>query len=267
MAAWVMVSASVLGGAIGSFLNVCIDRLPRGQSIVDPPSHCPDCGKPLQFVDLIPVFSYLWLRGRCRYCGARIPVRVLAVEAGTAVVFALLALGYGAGIEFLMLAYYFSLLLLLAVIDLEQGIIPNRIVYPGLAVGLITAPLWAVTDFARPFFWGGPGMVAALLSSVSGGIVLFAIFFGIVLASRGGMGWGDVKMAALVGLAVGFSGLPAAFLTAVLSGGLVAAFLLAARRKGRKDAIPFGPFLALGGMVALLWGKEFTLWYFRLVGL
>ncbi|MCL0095485.1 prepilin peptidase [Dehalococcoidia bacterium] len=255
----------IVGICIGSFLNVCIDRLPRGQSIASPPSHCPACGRKLKRIELIPLVSYLWLRGRCRSCGTGIPRRVIGVELGTGFLFAFLSFSYGFGVEFLVLALCGSLFLVLAVIDLEHGLILNKIVYPAIGISLLLSPFWPSLGFARPFL-GGTGMLPSALSSLSGGLIFAALLFVIALIYSGGMGWGDVKMAALIGLITGFPYVLMAMMISALISGAVAIPLLALRLRSRKEAIPFGPFLSLGAFIALLWGQELITWYLGLLG-
>jgi leader peptidase (prepilin peptidase)/N-methyltransferase len=236
----------LLGLAIGSFLNVCIDRLPEGQSIVRPRSHCPTCKTILAARDLMPVLSYLLLRGRCRYCSAPIPPRVLLVEAGTGAMFLLLWSRYGMSLHFAFVALVASVFIVVLVIDFEHRLIPNGVIYPAIAMALGAIPL-AV----------GPGLPQALW----GGAVGLALLSLIVLVYPQGIGLGDVKLAAFIGLVAGFPlVLLALFLSFVLGGGVGAAALLA-RRVGMKDALPFAPFLAMGGMIALLYGEEILRWY------
>jgi len=255
----------LVGICVGSFLNVCIDRLPRGQSIVNPPSHCPTCGRKLKPIDLIPVVSYLWLRGRCRSCRTGIPRRILAMETGTGLLFAFLSFSYGFGVEFLVLALCAGLFLVLAVIDLEHGLILNKIVYPAIGISLLLSPFWPSLGFARPFL-GENTMLHSFLGSLSGGLIFAALLFIIALIYSGGMGWGDVKMAALIGLITGFPAVLTAMMVSFVSSGIVAVLLLALRLRSRKEAIPFGPFLSLGAFVALLWGQELMGWYLGLFG-
>ena len=255
----------VIGICVGSFLNVCIDRLPRGQSIVKPPSHCPICGRKLKLIELIPLASYLWLRGRCGSCGTRIPKRIIGVELGTGLLFAFLSFSYGLGVQFLILALCGSLFLVLAVIDLDHRLILNKIVYPAIGINLLLSPFWPSLGFARPFL-GGDGMVHSFLGSLAGGLIFFSFLFAITLIFSGGMGWGDVKMAALIGLITGFPSVLMAMMISFLISGAVAVLLIAVRLRTRKEAIPFGPFLSLGAFVALLWGPEIIAWYLRLLG-
>jgi leader peptidase (prepilin peptidase)/N-methyltransferase len=244
----------LLGMIIASFLNVCADRLPAGQSLAYPPSHCPACSRRLAAKDLIPVFSYLWLRGRCRYCRATIPRRVLWVEVSTAVLFGLAYWQYGLSIELPIALFYISLFMVILVIDLEHGLILNKIVYPALAVALLLSVFFTI-------FLPRVGIVPHIAQAAIGGGIGFVVFFLIVVVSRGGMGFGDVKLAALIGLATGFSLVIVALIMGMILGGLVAVILLGFKIKKRKEAMPFGPFLAVAAIVTLLWGSQIINWY------
>jgi len=238
------------GGAVGSFLNVCIDRLPVDKSIIRPPSFCDSCQRRIPRRELIPLLSFLWLRRRCSNCGALIPWRVFLVEAATGLSFALLYWHFGLEAELAVALFYFSIFIVIFVIDLEHQLILNRIVYPAAAIALIIN-----------IFMPEPGFLNGLL----GGGVGLAILLAPVLLTRGrGMGWGDVKMAGLIGLAVGWPQVLVAVIGGIVVGGLVAAFLLLFRLKGRKDMIPFGPFLSLTTMVAIVYGQEILDWYLGL---
>jgi leader peptidase (prepilin peptidase)/N-methyltransferase len=263
---WIIISA-LLGIAMGSFLNVCIDRLPTGESLVFPASHCASCHHRLAIKDLIPIFSYLWLRGRCRYCQTHIPRRLLWVEIGTGILFAYLYWHYGLSAELVVAAFYCCLFLVLMVIDLEHGLILNKVVYPSVAVALVISIFLPPSKVVYP-----DGAVALLLSSLPelgivqaaiGGGIGFFLFLFIVIISRGGMGWGDVKMAALIGIVTGYLVFVALFL-AVILGGLVAVVLLLFKLKKRKEGIPFAPYLSLGAMITLLFGKSILNWYLGL---
>ena len=244
----------LLGMIVASFLNVCADRLPAGQSLVYPPSHCPACSRRLAVKDLIPVFSYLWLRGRCRYCKAAIPKRVLWVEVITAVLFGLAYWQYDLSINLAVALFYISLFMVILVIDLEHGLILNKIVYPALVVALLLSVFFTIflpqVAIVPPIGW----------AAVGGGIG-FVLFLLVAIISRGGMGFGDVKLAALIGLATGFPLIIVALLMGIILGGLVAVILLVFRIRKRKQAIPFGPFLAAAAIVTLLWGNSILDWY------
>ncbi len=234
------------GFFVGSFLNVCIDRLPLGQSIIRPRSHCAACNRELGNLELIPLFSYLWLRGRCRYCQARIPIRLPVVEGMTALLFVLLYLKFGIGLELAISLVYISWLTVIFVIDLENQLVLDKVVYPGMALAL-----------AFSFFWPGLGVISSL---IGGAIGLAAMALPFIIYRRG-MGMGDVKLGALVGLMSGYPLVFVAWLLAVVSGGLVAAMLLVFKLKRRGDPIPFAPFLATSAMVTLLWGQAIWQWY------
>jgi leader peptidase (prepilin peptidase)/N-methyltransferase len=248
----------LLGMGVGSFLNVCCDRLPAGESIlVYPPSHCAACQHRLSARDMIPVFSYLWLRGRCRYCQASIPRRLLWVEIGTAVLFGFAYWRYGLSIDLAIILFYCCLFIVLLVIDLEHGLILNKVVYPAMAVALL------ISIFFSLFFLQSEIVPEIKQAAIGGGIGL-VLFLLIVLISRGGIGWGDVKLAALIGLVTGLPLVFVALLMGIILGGVVAVILLTLKIKKRKEAIPFGPFLSLATIVTLLWGNNILNWYLGL---
>jgi leader peptidase (prepilin peptidase)/N-methyltransferase len=182
------------------------------------------------------------------------------VEAGTGLLFTIIFLRYGLSLESLVLALAVSLLLVVAIIDLEHRLILNRLVLPALVAALVLAPFWSELELARPFL-GSHSVLASLLNSLVAGAGAFLLFLCIFLLYPAGMGEGDVKLAGLLGLLVGFPGIVITLWIAALSGGLAAAALLLLRKKGRKDFIPFAPFLILGAMVALLAGSEVVSWY------
>jgi leader peptidase (prepilin peptidase)/N-methyltransferase len=234
--------AGVLGAIVGSFLNVVAYRLPRHESLIAPPSHCPKCDTPVRPYDNIPVLSWLFLRGHCRTCGDSISIRYPLVEAltGALCVGAVLAHHTAAGIA--LSVVLILLLVPAALIDLEHRIIPNKITALGavlaLAIGLALDPA------------GEPQRLIA--GAGAGGFLLLA-----ALAYPGGMGMGDVKLAAVMGLFLGKAVAPA-ILIALLTGVLLGVAVIARKgsREGRKTAIPFGPFLALGGLVAVFAGSS-----------
>jgi len=255
-----------IGIAVGSFLNVCVDRLPSGNSIIYPPSHCDACNHPLAPKDLIPLFSYLWLRGRCRYCQARVPLRVFSLELGTGLLFAFLYLHFGLGAELAVTAFYASLFIVIGVIDLEHKLILNKIVYPMAVVALLLDIFLrqpGILDFLLP----QPPVLGALIGGANGivsGAIGFVLLLIPALVSRGGMGFGDIKMVALIGLVTGFPLVLVALFLGIVLGGLVASVLLLFRIKKRKEAVPFGPFLAVATILTLLWGSDLLSWYLGL---
>lgn len=255
------VIVGLMGAAVGSFLNVCIDRLPRGKSLLFPPSHCESCQHRLAPLDLIPVLSYLWLRGRCRYCGAAIPRGIPLVEGLTAAYFIAAFARFGLSATFFLAAFWGSIFLVIMGIDFQHKLILNKVTYPSIVLGLIVLgvdSLWPGTRLT-----GGLEMVPrpSILSGLIGGGVGFVFLLIPALLNPRGMGVGDVKMAALIGLVVGFPMALIALGMGAIGGGLVAIVLLALKLKKRKEAIPFGPFLSLATMITLLWGNQVLEWY------
>jgi len=246
--------------SVGSFLNLCIDRLPHGGSIIKPPSHCESCGKSLTPLDLVPIFSYILLRGRCRHCGTGIPPRILVVEVATASLFPLLAWHFGLGAELAFSIFYTSIFLLIFFIDLEQQIVLYAVVIPGIALAFVFSFFW--TGFEEYWPQTGPGIT---LSALLGGAVGAALMLLPNLLTRGrGMGLGDAYLAGLIGLVVGFPLVLVGLMTGILAGGLIAVSLLAVRLVKRRTAIPFGPFLVAGAMAALVWGDRIINWWWSL---
>lgn len=250
-----------VGAIIGSFINVVADRLPEDKSIISPPSHCSACGHQISSAENIPIFSYLWLRGHCRNCGATIPQRLFWVELGMAILFAFLYWHYGLSWELAMIAIYCCLLVALLLIDLEHSILPNKLVYPGIIIALVISGLGSIFGFEPADIVGRGFRLWIVDAGVGGGIGLVLLLLPALLY-RGGMGWGDIKLAVLIGLITGFPLVILAIFLAVLIGGLVAGVLLLLKIKGRKDAIPFGPFLVVAAMAAIFWGNSFINWLF-----
>jgi leader peptidase (prepilin peptidase) / N-methyltransferase len=225
------------GLALGSFLNVVAARLPRKRSIVRPPSACMSCGTEIRWYDNVPLLSYALLRGRCRHCHARIPLVYPAVELVTAVLIAGCVLAFGLTWDALVAAFFCAVLVAVSAIDLEHRIIPNRIVVPATGIVLVAntvlhpSPQWVV-----------------------GGLAAFTFLFVTALIYPAGMGMGDVKLALLMGVALGKTVGVALF--AGMLAGMLPGLVLFARHglKARKMKIPFGPFLAVGGIVGLFWG-------------
>ena len=239
----------LVGLVVGSFLNVVIDRLPRGESLLFPSSRCDACGRGLSTRDLLPVLSYLMLRGKCRYCGVPVSWRLPLVELLTGGLFAFLGWRLGPGLELISALVYVALFVPIFFIDLREGIIPDVIVFPGMALALGLALL-----------------EGRAIPALVGGGVGFGLLLAIYLLARGGMGLGDVKLVGLLGLINGWPLVLVALLLAFVSGGLTASVFLALRLKGRRAPIPFGPFLVGGSFVALLWGQGLLDIYLRLLG-
>ncbi|MEX2430792.1 MAG: prepilin peptidase [Dehalococcoidia bacterium] len=259
-----IVLAFVLGAVVASFLNVVADRVPRGQSIVRPPSHCPDCGHELKAVELIPVLSYLLLRGKCRVCAARIPARVPIVELIGGLLFAFAIWRYGFTLDGALAALFFGALLLIAVIDLEHKLVLNVVLLAALPLAVLSTLGWS-PDVRLPVLQIDGWYLSLLADSLLAGGAGFAVFLALAVFSRGGVGAGDVKLAGVLGIWLGLRVLPVALMLAVVLGGVVAALLLVSRASGRKDAIPFAPFLCAGAAAGLVWGEAIGNWYLDLV--
>ena len=236
----------LLGVSIGSFINVLADRLPAAESIAAPPSHCGACGRRLTTPDLIPVVSYLVVRGRCRACGASIGPRVFWVELLTGVLFACIAAQVApsdvAGwLRLILSSLYLIAFITVTVTDIEHQLILDVVIYPAIVVVVIGV---VITD------------VPALPSHLLGGVIGAGLMALIIWLVPGGLGWGDAKLAAFIGLVVGLNGIPFALFVAFVSGGIVGGVLLATHRKQRGQTIALGPFLALGGAFIMLVGSD-----------
>jgi leader peptidase (prepilin peptidase)/N-methyltransferase len=246
----IVVVSGLLGLIAGSFLNVVIHRVPLRQSVVWPASHCPACGEPIEPRDNVPLLSYVVLRGRCRSCKARISARYPLVEALTGVLFAGAAYEFGLGLDLLSALALILALIALAGTDLEHRLLPNAIVGPAALVGFTLSVL------DSPERWW---VYLASALAVAGG--LFALAF----AYPGGMGMGDVKMGGMLGAFLGPYAALAVFLGA-LCGAITGGLLMAAGKMERRHALPFGVFMALGGIVALFVGPELWGLYLDLTG-
>jgi leader peptidase (prepilin peptidase)/N-methyltransferase len=232
---------------VGSFLNVVVWRVPRKESVVRPGSRCPSCATPIAPRDNVPVVSFLLLRGRCRHCGARIALRYPLVELGTAALFAVLGARFADSWALPAYLVLGAALVAVSAIDLEHSIIPNRIVYP---VGFALVPLFAVAA-ALDDDWG------SFARALAAGAVAFALMFAVHVASPRGMGFGDVRLSFLLGLGLGYLGwgeVALGFFLGFLAGSVVGIGLVATGRRTRKQHVPFGPFLAVGTVAALLAG-------------
>ncbi len=269
------VIAGLFGAVVGSFLNVVIHRLPAGQSIVFPGSHCPRCGAPIRPWDNIPLLGWIALGGRCRDCREPIALRYPLVELANALLWATLALRFGLGFPLLAFTALCSALLTITMIDVDHWIIPDAITLPGIGLGLAASfflpPRGSLlAEFIHhrlaldrlPGVLASPGFWDSLTAALIGG----GFFYLVAVVSRGGMGGGDIKLTAMMGAFLGLRDLGVAVFIGLLAGSAVGIALMIAGRKGRKDAIPFGPFLALGGVCAVFWGSSLIDWYLNLRG-
>ena len=241
----------LLGLAIGSFFNVCIYRIPREESVVSPPSHCPACGRQISWWQNIPVFSYLFLRGRCYFCKISISPRYMLVELLTGILFLAVYLHSGWQPATICWLIFVSLLIPIIFIDLDHQIIPDRFSLSGIVLGFVCS----LTGLTIP--WG-----ESALGIIVGGGVLWLIAEGYYrFTGRDGMGGGDVKLLAMIGAFLGSKAvLVTIFLSAFLGSAVGVAFMIF-KGKGRKYAIPYGPFLALGAITCLFWGDSLVAWY------
>ncbi len=252
------VIAGFVGLLIGSFLNVVVWRLPRGESLSHPGSHCPACGRPIRHYDNIPVVSWLVLRGKCRDCGARISIRYPLVELGTGLAFAATAASIGFSVLLPFALWFVAACIAMVLIDVDHHRLPNTltvstylVVVAGLAVTAAVDDTWS-----------------AFLRAVAGGAVLAVIYAGLAFAFPKGMGWGDVKLAAGLGTALAWYGW-----AELVVGGFGAFFLgavwglasMAAGKAGRKSALAFGPFMIVATFLAMAWGADIATWYASLL--
>jgi leader peptidase (prepilin peptidase) / N-methyltransferase len=241
----------LLGLSLGSFINVCIYRIPRKASIVYPSSSCPHCGKRIRFYDNIPLISYLILMGRCRDCGHPIPWRYPLVELTTGFVSLFLFITYGIGYQYVALLLFAATLLTISFIDLDHRIIPDVLSLPGVAAG------WAVSLFPWGVWW-----LDSLIGTVAGGGALYlvaAVYERVT--GREGMGGGDIKLLAMIGAWMGWQALPLIVLIASLSGAVIGMAFILWAGKGYRFRIPFGPFLSLGALAYLFFGPDLIRWY------
>lgn len=252
------------GLCFGSFLNVCIYRIPLEQSISFPPSGCPKCKKRLKAIDMIPVLSYILLKGKCRDCKEPISIQYPIVELLTAIIWLFTYIRYGITVETAGLIYLFTILIPIFFIDLKYMIIPNGLVLTGFFGG---AAVFAYHVFFKPFelyestLWYTPliGMVSA-----SGILFIIAVIGLIIYRNDGAMGMGDVKLFIPIGLFLGWKLALLTLFSSIMLGGITSIILLLLKIKDRKSAIPFGPFIIAATLFAALLGNQFLRWYFRL---
>lgn len=245
----------IFGLCIGSFLNVCIYRLPASQSIAHPGSRCPNCGTSIAFYDNIPVISYLWLRRRCRHCRVKIPMRYPIVELLGGLFALATFLKFGLTLQALVFFVFIACLLVVTFIDLDHRIIPDIITLPGIPVFLAAG--FAVTAIA---------FKDALLGILIGGGSLFLVAWTYsFITKKEGMGGGDIKLLEMMGALVGWQGVLFTIFVSSLVGTLSGLAIMVQSRKGMKLAVPFGPFLAIGGITYIFFGSQLIGWYFNLL--
>jgi leader peptidase (prepilin peptidase) / N-methyltransferase len=246
-----LVAVFIFGALIGSFLNVCIHRLPIDESVVFPASHCPHCQQPIQPYDNVPILSYVILRGRCRSCGAGISARYPAVETLTGLAAVAVLCAGGLTAHALLAFAFVCALIVITFVDVDCQIIPDAISLPGIGVG-----------FAAALLLGQPSWPASLAGILLGGGLLWGVAEGYHwLTGREGMGGGDIKLLAMIGAFLGWQAVPVTLMIASLAGTAVGVTLMVMQGRDRRTAIPFGPFLAVGATCALFWGDTLIAWY------
>ena len=256
------VSALLLGAIVGSFLNVCILRLPKGESIVSPPSHCPSCQTPIAWFENIPVFSFLFLKARCRHCHEKISWQYAIIEILTAVIFLIFAKQFGLTAQGIFYLLMTLALLVVSVIDMRYQIIPDEISLPGIVVGLLASTIFPEIQMENIWFWGLLKSVIGIL--VGGGFLYLAGTVAEKILKKEAMGGGDVKLLAMIGA---FLGLPGVLWTCFVSSvvGIVAGVYL--RLKNGQERIPYGPYLAVAAVMYLFFFDKTVSWYMRFIGI
>ena len=252
-----------LGTIIGSFLNVCIYRMPRELSIVFPSSRCTSCQNPIAFYDNIPVLSYILLGGKCRFCRERLSIRYPIVELLNGVLYLMVLERAGLENPWVLLAYcaFVSSLVLIFFIDLEHQIIPDSITLPGIPIAVVLGS----TILPDPFFRSAPlGFSASVIGCVAGGGSFYLIaVIGKAILKKDAMGGGDIKLMAMVGGVVGWKGIMLTTFAGSLLGAVIGVSLILLKGRDWGARIPFGPYLAIGALMSLFWGQDILNWYFN----
>jgi leader peptidase (prepilin peptidase)/N-methyltransferase len=245
----------IFGLIIGSFLNVCIYRIPRNESIAWPGSHCPKCSHELKWYDNIPLLSYILLRGKCRYCEGVISIQYPLVEFLNAIIYNIVYLRFGFGADFIFYSLMFSILLAIVFIDIKEMIIPDNLVMAILVLSVIHKG-------ASYFLYG---ISPQLISSVLGLLIAGGLFAAIMMLSGGGMGGGDITLIGALGFVLGIKYIFLNIFLSFITGAIISVILLVTKIKKRKDPVPFGPFIALGFFLTVLRGQAIINWYLNLL--
>lgn len=243
-----LVFIAILGLCVGSFLNVCIYRIPREESISFPPSHCTSCGYRLKVKDLIPVFSYIFLRGRCRKCKENISIQYPLIELTNALLYICVYLKFGLSIDTIKYIIFISLLLVIAVIDFKTTEVWTSTTLFGVGVGILFMVIDWITNKKIP------------VDNIIGGAIGFLVIW-LIVKLTGGMGEGDIDIALICGLFLGSKGAIITLFAGIVLGGLAGVIFLIRKKKSGKDEMAFGPYLAMGAFIAMIWGEKIIDWY------
>ncbi len=262
---YIQIISFIIGLIVGSFLNVCIYRLPRSLSIVSPPSACPRCHESIKPWHNVPVISFIVLQGKCRNCGGPISFRYPLVELLNGFLYLTVVTSFGMGMHTLLICMLVSALVVITFIDLDFQIIPDALTLPGIVIGLVSASFL----FPDPFLAGDAGHeIVGVTNSLAGLLLGGGLFYlianlGRLMSGTDALGGGDIKLMTMVGAFMGWKAVLLTTFVGSVTGSLAGIFLIVAKGKGRKSKIPFGPFLALGALVTLFYGEVILQWYFR----
>ncbi len=246
----------IFGAIIGSFLNVCVYRIPRGRSIVRPHSYCPECRSPINWYDNIPIISYLTLQAKCRYCGKRIPVRYFLVELLSALMTMALYFYFSLSAAFFAYLIFTYILIIIVFVDIERQEVPDVLSIPGIFLGMILVTAAAVIDGGMPW----KALLNSFIGALAGGGSMFLLgFFGEMIFRKESLGGGDVKLMAMVGAFLGWKLVILTFFMAPVLGLGVALFM---KVKKNKEVIPYAPYLSLGAVVSMLYGEKILRYLF-----
>ena len=247
--------ALIFGMVVGSFLNVCICRMPKDESVVSPPSHCQNCSYQIRWYDNIPVLSYLFLRGKCRGCGVHISLQYPLVELINGILTLLLFLRFGPTPVFAALFIFCSALVVITFIDIEHQIIPDEISLSGIVIGFVLS------------FFMQPGWFASLIGILlGGGSLLFVAWLYQKLTGKDGMGGGDIKLLGMMGAFLGWQAIPFIIFASSMVGSVIGVSIMLLQKKDSKLAIPFGPYLAFAAVLYIFYGQPLIRWYLELSG-
>ena len=243
----------LVGIIFGSFFNVCIYRIPRSESIIFPPSHCTNCGMKLKWYELLPVFSWVFLGGKCHTCKRKISIQYPLVELSTGILFLLLIQKFGFSGQAISYVFLVSLLIIITVIDLQHQIIPDELII----VGAITGVLLSLIKFTVSWIEAALGLLTG------SGTFLIVVIIAEKLLKKEGMGGGDIKLMGMIGIYLGWKLTALSMLLSIYAGGIIGGLLVLLKVKKRDDAIPYGPFIAAGTIISIFFGNDIIRWYLQ----